>query len=143
MRHLDYGDTLRVLAFDYLGKFEARAWIEHRKRLVEQNRTRMHRKRAREREPLFLPAGERRDEVAAPLPEPGRLERLLDAAANLFRRTAEVLGAESGFLFYDGGDYLILRVLEDDARNSAKLFRLRLARIKSADKTKALRCMYS
>ena len=70
---------------------------------------------------------------------PAAEQVVLDAAANLLRRAAEVLGAEGRLLFDDGGDYLILGVLEDDARNSAKLLRLRLARVKSADKTKALR----
>ena len=59
---------------------------------------------------------------------PHRLEGVVHPAADLLRRDAEVFGAEGHVLFHDGGDELIIRVLQHHPHRAADLILLLFVR---------------
>src|SRR5581483_4635231 len=84
VRHVDAGDPeLALEPLELEAHVLAQLRVEVRERLVEEEQGRLHHERAREREPLLLPARERGRVPRRELPELHDREHALDALAQL------------------------------------------------------------
>ncbi len=89
--------------------------VEHRGRLVEQQRARTHREHPREGETLGLTPGERGAAMVDAVGEPDRGERLGDAGPDLRPGQPEVLRPERGVPTHATGDERVGGVLHEQA----------------------------
>ena len=100
---------------DGLDDLLATTRIEHRRRLIENDGFRKHRHRTGDRDTLLLPATETVRGLHTVRHHINGFERTIHTCPDLVGRYADVLRAEADILLDDGGDDLVIRILEDHA----------------------------
>lgn len=90
--------------------------VEHSARLIEYEDSRPHGQNTRDGDTLLLAAGQTLDFVKRMILHGNGRKRLFDACANLVGREAKVFRAEGDIVTHDGGDGLIVGILEHHAR---------------------------
>ena len=118
---------------DVLDERLCRRRVELRGRLVEKEQLRPQRERGREADPLQLAARELGGSPACEMERADCGERVLGAAVDLGRRSADVLEPERDLVANDAHDDLVLRVLKDGRDGSGQLGRAGLACVATVD----------
>ena len=100
---------------DGLHDLRAAVGVKHGGRLVQHKAVRPHGNDACDGDALLLPAGQLIRRGVALFVDAGQFHGFVDAGADLLRRHAEVLRRKGDILLDDGGDDLVVRILEHHA----------------------------
>jgi hypothetical protein len=102
--------------------------VEHGGGLVQHEAVRVHGHDARDGHALLLPAGQLVRRAVAVFVDAGHLHRGVDPGADLGRGHAQIFEGERHVLLDDGGDDLVVRVLEHHAHLLADVVEMRSRR---------------
>ena len=106
---------LMVQSLDSIEHLAPSLRVEHGVRLVKHDALRLHSKNARDSHTLLLAAGQKLRGISTVVVHANCLEGIIDALPDLLRGNAEIFRSKRNIFFYDIGDNLVIRVLEDHA----------------------------
>ncbi len=121
MRNHDYRQPLSVQIPQKLQNLRRADWVKHGSGFVQDKRLRLHGKSARDSQALLLPAGKRRRVNFLTPGKPHHFQGFGYAAAHFRPLHAQIFQTESDVILHAVADYLIVRILKDNAHQTAQI----------------------
>lgn len=122
---------LPIEAVNHAQNVTAANWIEHGRGFVENDAVGQHGDNARDGNPLLLSAGQAVRLMAGVFLHADQRQRLVDTPANLSRGNTQVFRTKGHVLLNDGGNQLVVGILENHTNATAHLIQLVLGRFGS------------